>query len=281
MAASSDLLSLAESHVGEDGTTFWDWYFGGGYVNGSSTPWCACFVSWCLDQLGVSCEGVPSSYVPSIQTAAADAGRALSPADAQPGDVLIFDWNGNGVGDHIGFCSVNHDGWMDTVEGNVSNSVGNRSRYWSNVLMAIRPDYSGDGGGQADPAPTPDSIGDLDGESGDLLIDGYFGPLTIKYVQSKLQAHGYYTGDLIDGDFGPLTKTELQKYLRYGVGTYQRNCDGDFAYYSALALQTHLKNLGYYFYTTDSGARDWCVLDGSWGTYTTKALQRALNSGRF
>ena len=70
MAASSDLLRLAESHVGEDGLAFWDWYFGGGYANGSSTPWCACFVSWCLDQLGVSCAGIPSSYVPAIQTAA-------------------------------------------------------------------------------------------------------------------------------------------------------------------------------------------------------------------
>ena len=162
MATNSDLLNLAESHVGEDGTTFWDWYFGGGYVNGGTTPWCACFVSWCLDQLGVSCAGIPSSYVPAIQTAAADAGKALSPTDAIEGDVIIFDWNKNGVGDHIGFCVENHDGWMDTVEGNVSNSVGRRTRYWSNVLMAIRPDYDGQAA-----APTTDgNVGSLDGETG-------------------------------------------------------------------------------------------------------------------
>lgn len=142
MATGAELLEVAESHLGEDGERFWDWYFGGGYGNGDDTPWCACFVSWNLHQLGVSCVGLPSAYVPGIQAAAAEAGRALSPEDAAPGDVVIFDWNGNGSGDHVGFCAANHDGWMDTVEGNVSNSVGRRTRYHKNVLMAVRPDYS-------------------------------------------------------------------------------------------------------------------------------------------
>ena len=276
MATSRDLISLAESHLGEDGATFWDWYFGGGYVNGGQTPWCACFVSWCLDQLGVGCEGIPSAYVPGIQAAAAGAGKALSPADAQAGDVVIFDWNGNGTGDHIGFCVANHDGWMDTVEGNVSNSVGRRTRYHSNVLMAIRPDYDG----QAAPATDDGDVGSLDGETGELLVDGDFGPVTIADLQRTLQYYSLYQGCIVDGSFGPLTAKALQQYLKR-KGYYQRNCDGDFGYYSVIALQQYTKDLGYYWYVDASGVRQWCDLDGSWGTETTKAFQRALNSERF
>ena len=276
MAASSDLLSLSESHVGEDGATFWDWYFGGGYVDGGTTPWCACFVSWCLDQLGVGCEGIPSAYVPGIQAAAAGAGKALSPSDAQSGDVVIFDWNSNNSGDHVGFCVANHDGWMETVEGNVSNSVGRRTRYYANVLMAIRPDYDG----QAAPATDDGNVGNLDGETGELLVDGDFGPITIKDVQRTMQFYGLYQGCVVDGSFGPLTAKALQQYLRRN-GYYQRNCDGDFGYYSALALQGYTKDLGYYWYVDSDGTRQWCDLDGSWGAETTKAFQRALNSERF
>ena len=275
-AASNEVIDLAESHVGEDGATFWDWYFGGGYVNGARTPWCACFVSWCLDKLGVSCAGIPSSYVPAIQTAAADAGKALSPTDAIEGDVIIFDWNKNGVGDHIGFCVANHDGWMDTVEGNVSNSVGNRSRYHSDVLMAIRPDYDG----QA-PAPDDDgNVGNLDGETGELLVDGDFGPGTIANLQRTLQYYSLYQNCIVDGSFGSLTAKALQQYLQR-KGYYQ-GCviDGSFGGKSVLALQQYTKDLGYYWSVVD-GVRQWCILDGSWGAETTKALQRALNSERF
>ena len=275
MATSSDLIGLAESHLGEDGTTFWDWYFGGGYANGSSTPWCACFVSWCLDQLGVGCAGIPSAYVPGIQATAAGAGKALSPSDAQAGDVVIFDWNANNSGDHVGFCVANHDGWMETIEGNVSTSVGRRTRYWSNVLMAIRPDYDG----QAAPATDDGDVGNLDGETGELLVDGDFGPITIEDVQRTLKFYGLYQGYLVDGDFAYYTKIALQEYLQR-KGYYQRNCDGDFVYYSVLALQQYTKDLGYYWYQDDSG-RHWCILDGSWGAETTKAFQRALNSERF
>jgi hypothetical protein len=39
------------------------------------------------------------------------------------------------------------------------------------------------------------------------------------------------------------------------------------------ALQTYLSKLGYY--TADY------IIDGDWGKYTTIALQKALNAGKF
>lgn len=101
-----------------------------------------------------------------------------------------------------------------------------------------------------------------------LLVDGSFGPLTVKRLQTKLQALGRYTG-YIDGSFGPMTKKALQEHLRY-VKCYTGYIDGDFGSMSTKALQLRLNSLGY-----KAG-----LVDGSWGTMTTKALQNALNADR-
>ena len=54
---------------------------------------------------------------------------------------------------------------------------------------------------------------------------------------------------------------------------YTRAVDGDFGYYSVVALQNWLRHLGYY--TT------MYVIDGDWGKVTTRCLQQALNAGKF
>ena len=268
MATSSDLIGLAESHLGEDGAEFWDWYFGGGYANGSATPWCACFVSWCLDQLGVSCVGIPSAYVPGIQAAAAGAGKALSPADAQAGDVVIFDWNANNSGDHVGFCVANHDGWMETVEGNVSNSVGRRTRYWSNVLMAIRPDYDGQA---AAPAT---------GGSSSLVIDGNCGPLTCREWQSQLgcQVDGEITGQWSGNkrytraascitDWSNVGQSDTVMAIQHKLGI---EVDGYWGHDTSACIQRYLNDRGFDLY-----------IDSDFGPKTASALQQSLNAGQW
>ena len=298
----SDVLSIAAGEIGydrhddpEEGTKYGRYYAcvtGSPYFGTTGVPYCAMFVSWCFAQAGASCAGLPAASSRTLYNDAKAAGRLRgSVRDAQPGDVLLWDWSRSGTNgdgdpvnlDHTCIGELNRgDDGMQTIEGNIANGkVLRRVRDWSYLAAVVAPDF--DDAPVATPTPSDDGgIGNLDGETGDLLIDGYFGPLTIKYVQMALQRHGYYVGDLIDGDFGPLTTKELQRYLRYGIGTYQRSCDGDFGPYSVTALQQYLKNLGYYFDTdTADGSREWCSVDGDWGAYTTKALQRALNSGRF
>ena len=141
-------------------------------------------------------------------------------------------------------------------------------------------------GGSVELAPTPAPAqpggvpsGCINPPESILAYDGYFGPLTVKYVQRRMKAAGWYLTCpqgrlLVDGDFGYWTRFHLQKYLRYNCRTYFRNCDGDFGRYSVMALQEHLLNVGCYW--DEHGE---CVVDGDWGSLTTVGIQRAVNAG--
>jgi hypothetical protein len=105
---------------------------GDSYYGESGVPYCAMFQSWCLAQAGVTAAGMPGAYCPSILSAARSAGALVYNEDAQPGDLLLFDWGGDGTPDHIGCCEVNHPSgsYMETIEGNTNNGC------------VIRPTYS-------------------------------------------------------------------------------------------------------------------------------------------
>lgn len=112
-----------------------------------------------------------------------------------------------------------------------------------------------------------------------LAYDEWFGPLTVRYWQARLQRAGYYPASkyLVDGDFGYYTKLETQYFLRdkgyYPASRYLM--DGDFGPESTKALQQYLLDIGCYW--NENG---WCLVDGDWGPLTTTAVQRAVNAGR-
>jgi hypothetical protein len=112
-------------------------------------PWCASFVSWCLDKTGrfKRDRGVNWAYCPSI-LAAARAGKANLSIVKTPrrGDLVLFDWQRDGTPDHIGFIDgPSSDGGWKTIEGNTSagnNSNGGqvqrRTRYPSDITAFVR-----------------------------------------------------------------------------------------------------------------------------------------------
>lgn len=150
MATAADVLRIARAEIGTDtGRKYWDWYWGGswGYVDSGSTPWCACFVSWCLAQAGVTCEGFPRAVAIDPRDGFA---RMVSTRDMEPGDPVGFDWDGDMTGDHIGFFEqwVNKGDSFYAIEGNTGNGVVARKlRYVSQVTCAVRPFY------QSEPKP--------------------------------------------------------------------------------------------------------------------------------
>lgn len=163
MSAAKDVLYCAQQWIGysrwddpEPGTVFGRWYaelVGDSYFGESGVPYCAMFASYCLNWAGVKAAGLPGSYVPWILSANSDAGRLVANEDAQPGDLVMFDWQGDGVADHIGIVEENHpdEGWMQTIEGNTSPGSGGsqsngggvyrRARNYSSIIGVARPYY--------------------------------------------------------------------------------------------------------------------------------------------
>lgn len=163
MSAAKNVLYCARQWIGysrwddpEPGTVFGRWYaefVGDSYFGESGIPYCAMFVSYCLNWAGIEAAGLPGAYVPWILSANSDAGRLVANDDAQPGDLVMFDWQGDGVADHIGIVEENHpdEGWMQTIEGNTSPGSGGsqsngggvyrRARNYSSIIGVARPYY--------------------------------------------------------------------------------------------------------------------------------------------
>lgn len=121
---SSDIVKVAASQIGNPGgQPYWSWYGFSGRVE-----WCACFVSWCADQCGYIKAGtVPKfSYCQTGKEWFVDAGRfedASSSYTPKPGDIVFFDWGGDGHVDHVGIVEFVKDGSVHTIEGNNGDAV--------------------------------------------------------------------------------------------------------------------------------------------------------------
>ena len=123
----SSLVAVAISQLGNvGGEPYWSWY---GYE--SRVDWCACFVSWCAEQSGLLAAGaVPRfSYVPHGVDWFQERGQWL-PAGSIPvsGDIIFFDWQGDGHPDHVGIVEYVEDGMVHTIEGN-SGDICRRNSY--------------------------------------------------------------------------------------------------------------------------------------------------------
>jgi len=115
-------LGKKEDPPGSNQVSFSRWY-------GITGPWCAMFATWCYTQAGSAAfvKGERYAYVPYMLAAARLGGRGLVlTTDPLPGDLVIFDWENNGVPDHVGlFERHTMGGGFKTVEGNTA--VGNDS----------------------------------------------------------------------------------------------------------------------------------------------------------
>ncbi len=97
--------------------------------------WCADFATFALGQAYGGMDKIPgnfastcpnTAYCPSIvEWANGNGSWTTDPNTLQPGDLVLFDWDGDGTSDHVGiFVSVNSDGTINTVEGNTSGAAG-------------------------------------------------------------------------------------------------------------------------------------------------------------
>lgn len=191
MSTATDVLRIAAAEIGysrwddpEEGSKYGRDYAArhGAYYGASGVPYCAMFVTWVLRAAGMEPVGGDFAYVPYGINAAAKAGRLVEKHAAIPGDYLCFDWDGDGIADHVGFVEANRGSWVQTIEGNTSSGVAGsqsngggvyrRARNWDDVIAVIRPEYEH---AQATSAA-----------SGVLDADGYWGEATTRRLQEVL-----------------------------------------------------------------------------------------------
>ena len=159
----ADVLKLAKAQVGVTenslggGTKFQKWFVsspwaergverdGGKVSDYANANWCDMFVSWVGAQLGVKGMGA-DAFTRTHAQWFKDQGRwGQNPT---PGAVVFYSWSGgksiDGI-DHVGIVvKDNHDGTIQTVEGNTDNAVKIRTRDVSSVVGYGYPEYGTD-----------------------------------------------------------------------------------------------------------------------------------------
>ncbi len=127
-----------------------DYY--GHEVSGSSYQWCCVFVWDVFRMAGCSeafYDGGKTAGCAEVQNWGRRNDLIIPTEMAQPGDLILFDWEPNGIPNHIGIVyNINENGTIQTIEGNTgfgNNSNGGqvmiRTRFPYQVICVIRPKY--------------------------------------------------------------------------------------------------------------------------------------------
>lgn len=151
MATANDYIEHAARYIGVSGTDneFNTWIWGRHVYDPYTYPWCAAFQSY----VGVHDLGMP--FNPSASASGvAWQGDWVDASDVQPGDWVLFDWDGRGDfgwADHIGLVEWfdHYSGYFGTIEGNTGGGEGSvmrctRGIYNGYSTAFFRPPYSGE-----------------------------------------------------------------------------------------------------------------------------------------
>ena len=167
-------MEVALTQLGnEGGQPYWSWYGFDGRVE-----WCACFVSWCADQCGYIESGIIPKFSGCVDGSNWFKGNGQwqdRNYEPQAGDIIFFDWEGDGETDHVGIVEKCENGVVYTVEGNSGDAcrqnqytVGSSSIYGYGVPASLFPELE-------------DLVGNL---IIGLFVIGLFKKLFLEHLQS-------------------------------------------------------------------------------------------------
>ncbi|WP_280398944.1 CHAP domain-containing protein [Nocardia carnea] len=101
-------------------------------------PWCAAFTSYVWEKAGYQVDWTNPNYVPAIWNDAKAKLDTATPRYAEEGDLIIFDWQGDGTPDHIGIVEKVEGSTITTIEGNSSNELRrNEYQMGNNDLVGV------------------------------------------------------------------------------------------------------------------------------------------------
>lgn len=113
--------------IGNGGDKYWTWY---GYNH--RVEWCAVFVSYIANQNGILNTKVPKFVWVKVGVDYYKEKKLLKKPKEytpKPADIIFFDWNNNGVIDHVGFVEKVVNNTVYTIEGNVDHKDVRRKKY--------------------------------------------------------------------------------------------------------------------------------------------------------
>lgn len=103
-------------------------------------PWCACFVRW--NDKHAKAPDLPISnpyYCPNIVTYARQHGLWNTSGQYQEGDIVLFDFSGHGVAEHVGRVVSDDGHYVHTIEGNTSPTDAGSQANGGGVYRKSRP----------------------------------------------------------------------------------------------------------------------------------------------
>lgn len=229
MTTNKQLVKIALNHLGEGGAKFRKF---AGLPSGAA--WCNAFVDYIAYQGDVEhlyFNGVKETYCPhSIKWCEKNLAQ-IPPYLAMAGDIIYFDWEKNGVPNHIGLVRDKvSTSTIATVEGNTNGSVvAKKNRSTGYVQAIFRPHFNATGLKlgriEVDGDFGYSSIGNLQRALG-VQVDGILGKGTVKALQTRagVKADGHWgkgtskavqkmVGATVDGEFGVKSVKCLQKWV--------------------------------------------------------------------
>lgn len=187
-----------------------------GYHMTMNDPWCCAFVVAMFQICGMA-DIIPGyAYCDGMIQTFKQWGRWKNRMGYTPkkGDVVFYDWNGDGSSDHVGIVCDNSFNQLTVIEGNKSDSVAYRKiNPMSTQIMGFGvPNYDASTGEPSGSSSTT-LVYDIDNEyirSLPLLKYGSEG-IYVKILQVLLNYYNRANLD-VDGDFGPCTKSAVVDY---------------------------------------------------------------------
>lgn len=143
LAVATAQLGTLENPPGSNITKYTIWYSEIAGKVFKTAPWCAMFVSWVCSEAGYPLPQIESergfAYVQAGMNWARRNGKLINRNEGQPGDIVLFDWEGNGHCDHTGIVESATPGFVTCIEGNTSGTNAGSQSNGDGVHRRRRP----------------------------------------------------------------------------------------------------------------------------------------------
>ena len=126
----------------EENNVVYNTIYYGREVSGDKYPWCCAFIWVGFNKNNMSnlfCGGTKTAYCPFVVNWARTHNQWIT-SGYREGDLILFDWNNDGVADHIGYCIGVNGSTVITIEGNAGDKVS-QCYHTDDIMGAYRINY--------------------------------------------------------------------------------------------------------------------------------------------